>query len=128
MTDGERLAWAAGFFDGEGCILVMGGTQLCMSVTQVDRAPLDRLTEILGGRVHGPRPNRGFRPIFEWKIASSPGVVQALRHLLPFLTCKHAQAVAAIGFPLNQKGQRLSDGVRIQRFVIDAELRLLKKI
>ncbi len=130
MTDGEKLAWAAGFFDGEGCVAVANGNSLYMSAAQIDRTPLDQLTEILGGKVYGPRyPSReGRRPIFEWKLTTHHNVVRALRCLLPFLTCKHAQATLAMTFPICAKGERITGEMHIERIVIDAQLRALKKL
>ncbi len=53
------LAWAAGFIDGEGCFHVRDYTSkavVTMSITQVDRRPLDRLARVIGGVVvKGPR-------------------------------------------------------------------------
>jgi hypothetical protein len=61
----EELAWAAGFFDGEGYV---GGEQqegrsvrLVIQVAQADPRPLERLCAALGGNVHGPY-ERGNRP------------------------------------------------------------------
>jgi hypothetical protein len=53
-----ELAWAAGFFDGEGCFTVRHSRErpaLVLSITQVDRRPLDRFAAILGLKVLGPR-------------------------------------------------------------------------
>jgi hypothetical protein len=44
-VDTHELAWAAGFFDGEGCVTFRRTgiwTSICMSVSQADRGPLDR--------------------------------------------------------------------------------------
>lgn len=54
----HELAWAAGFFDGEGCVsLLKSGrhTYPQVGISQVDRMVLDRVTEAVGfGKVYGP--------------------------------------------------------------------------
>jgi hypothetical protein len=53
------LAWAAGFFDGEGCTSTRvggnGKTYLRVSIGQKDRRALDRFAVTVGGcKVYGP--------------------------------------------------------------------------
>lgn len=48
----EELAWAAGFFDGEGCTVqrhIKGNVYPALSVSQVERAPLERFQRAVGG-------------------------------------------------------------------------------
>lgn len=53
------IAWAAGFIDGEGCITITKSSRdsrwhiysVCLSVTQREREPLDKLSELFGGKV-----------------------------------------------------------------------------
>ena len=59
-----EIAWAAGFFDGEGCIThgrrhADGSVPLRLALNQVDRRPLDRFAQILGGSVKGPYTLKG---------------------------------------------------------------------
>lgn len=57
-----ELAWAAGFFDGEGCCYTAkmgrksGGKYLHLDIAQVDRFVLDRFHRAVGGvgKVYGP--------------------------------------------------------------------------
>jgi len=44
----ENLAWAAGFFDAEGCFSTTPRTGVCASITQTDRELLDRFQSIVG--------------------------------------------------------------------------------
>lgn len=53
------LAWAAGFFDAEGCFSTTGSTGVSASITQTDRELLDRFRRIVGlGKVYGPYETR----------------------------------------------------------------------
>src|SRR5690349_14646134 len=61
-----ELAWAAGFFEGEGCVYLAPGNlrpYLRIHIGQVDdRLPLDRFVEAVGaGRVRGPHMMKGKR-------------------------------------------------------------------
>jgi hypothetical protein len=74
MTEIE-LAWAAGFFDGEGSVRIdkaRGGAptgRLTVEISQIDRAPLDALRAKWGGIV---RPVGGvhLRAAWKWQVVS----------------------------------------------------------
>lgn len=99
-----EVAWAAGFFDGEGSVFVThnkarGGTMPhkeyvstspVISLAQVDRRPLDRFLTALGRelpKVRGPYKPRGGNssPYYKWEISGRPSVCQTLIRLWPFL-------------------------------------------
>lgn len=51
----NSLAWAAGFFDAEGCFSTTSRVGVSASITQTDRELLDRFQSIVGlGKVYGP--------------------------------------------------------------------------
>ena len=61
----EQLAWAAGFFEGEGSVgayYIKNGNRwvLKLSIAQVEREPLDKFHAAIGGlgRVYGPYKQR----------------------------------------------------------------------
>ncbi len=118
-NDAIELAWAAGFFDGEGTITVsvtrpnparpprqrtghvtfyVGVNQATSAISDVAiPAPIARFAEALGmGTVVGPyRQDDHRRPIFKWYGHNQVGLA-ALSVLWPFL-CepKRAQAIRA---------------------------------
>jgi hypothetical protein len=51
----SELAWAAGFFDGEGCTSAARGIPI-VAVTQAERATLERFQRAVGGigKIFGP--------------------------------------------------------------------------
>ena len=77
----QDLAWAAGFFDGEGCFSVgtgnlkRSGTRshfVCLTINQVDREVLDKFHSIMGvGSVRGPIARNdspiGTKPLYIYK-------------------------------------------------------------
>ena len=96
------LAWAAGFFDGEGCVRVHHSKgdsyRLALSVSQADERPLLHLRNILGGRINDKspaRPNR--RRQWQW-AASTREAASALRAMLPYLVLKNGEASLALMF------------------------------
>jgi hypothetical protein len=97
------LAWAAGFYDGEGstvfCTKRGGhGSFQSITVTQVDRQSLDRFVRAIGlGRVVGPyhRRNKNHQAYFQVTIYNIEGVCSALSQLWPYLgDAKRNQAIA----------------------------------
>lgn len=98
MSRNTELAWAAGFFDGEGCT-----TQCRWSptiyVSQNDREVLDRFQAAVGlGKVRGPyrRSKSSYKPESPRYIFHTSGATTAevLKLLWPFLSrVKKEQAI-----------------------------------
>lgn len=96
------IAWAAGFFDGEGSILLRKYTvknhiqwTLRLVLVQKDPAPLYEFQTIVGGL--GTVHRRETRPITVWEVASHEAEI-ALRTLYPYLRAKQYQADIALKF------------------------------
>lgn len=53
--DDRDVAWAAGFFEGEGCMSYSGGYPR-LTVANCDLEPLDRFLDVVGGSLCGPYP------------------------------------------------------------------------
>jgi hypothetical protein len=97
------IAWAAGFFDGEGCIYASESEQggyrrftFVLQVAQVRREPLDALSAAWGGSVRGQQP-RNPRHQFQWQWGlRGRKAAQFLSDVLPYLRVKAEPARAAI--------------------------------
>ena len=92
MAPDTEVAWAAGFFDGEGntCASRTRGKvrSIHMSVSQCERSPLERFVEAVGhGIIHGPYARNGgtTRPIWTVRINGRPKVAEVLELLRPYL-------------------------------------------
>lgn len=105
MKDTE-LAWAAGYFDGEGSTYVNRRkgvkhygrenpsittvTTPCMSVCQVDRRTLDRFVSAIEStrKIGGPyKPKtESSNPYFKWSLEGRPSVCATLTLLWPYLS------------------------------------------
>lgn len=106
MTTTERhdlIVWAAGFFDGEGCIWVgriNESWRLTVHVSQMWREPLDLYIALFGGSVSRDRQH-----LWRWS-ASNQIAKNALRELSPFLQLKREQAETAISFQDRRRANR----------------------
>lgn len=101
-----ELAWAAGFYDGEGCLTTLryrgrqnGYTQPQMMLAQVELQPLQRfLAAVEAGRIKGPYgPHKGQKqPQWRWTVCSRGDVKHVLEVLWPYLSDpKKEQALRA---------------------------------
>ena len=114
LVDRCDLAWAAGFFDGEGWADAVGqtGRRTRQPQARVNQAAaggipqaLLRLQASVGGlgRIGGPRREEGRVDIYHWYV-SSRGDVERLRVLLePWLgQVKLTQLAEALGLPVSR--------------------------
>ena len=88
----EDIAWAAGFFDGEGYLGIgrAGGSAFGIQVqaSQKARKPLEKLTRIFGCGFIVYKPSSG---VHVWNTAHRQGAM-VLRLIMPHLTIKRRQA------------------------------------
>lgn len=113
----ENLAYIAGFFDGEGAIIIgrrgpkhYKSLQLTVTLTQTDRVILEWVNEQLGGvgrvrvKNHGRKTralvqNLGYNLKECYEVVwDSRAAESVLRALLPFLRVKKARAEIALQF------------------------------
>lgn len=95
----QRVAWAAGFLDGEGWFGIPGRDHRghwrppCIEAAQVaTRAPLDELAELFGGTV------KWCRSAWVWRLYARQAVAEALMQLTPYLRVKGDQASLLLAF------------------------------
>jgi hypothetical protein len=68
-----ELAWAAGFFEGEGSVTITKRDDtLHVRAAQVDREPLVRLQNMFGGHIRDKciKATRNNKPCLEWNICT----------------------------------------------------------
>lgn len=106
--DREALAWAAGFFDGEGSTCLRtdrrrarGNTELLLTITQHGTPPEELLrfqAAVLGlGNVHGPFAWNGERVRYTYTANGRERVPAILAMLWPWLSsAKKAQALVSV--------------------------------
>jgi hypothetical protein len=134
----EQIAWAAGFFDGEGCITakstytssrgrkrVLVGS-LVVTVVQRVVDPLYIFREMFGGAVRLNK-NRTGNPVWaiEYYGTDAMNILEALR---PYLVVKREQAELALTMKdsFHTGGRQLTDDEIKRRQVWHAQMRQLK--
>lgn len=89
-----EVGWAAGIFEGEGCITMhdvsrgkMGSWQVF--VTMTDRDVIERLALVLGGSAQGPyKPPHykdHYKPFWRWQVQDRRKINDVLTLLYPHL-------------------------------------------
>jgi hypothetical protein len=108
----EDLAWAAGFFDGEGCFSCAAG-YAAIFIGQVDREPLDRFRATIGaGNVNGPYVRRSpIRPSKQDQYAFNAYGWNTLRRVTELLwpnlgAGKRMQAANVFERAVSPKGEK----------------------
>lgn len=119
----EQLAWAAGLFEGEGCIHAYhagkrgSGCQMRLGMT--DRDVVERFAAIMGcGNIYQPRIDRckrsdprkqGKKPVHTWCLYKAPELIAALEALMPWFgerRLKRANEVIEIARDIVPLGER----------------------
>jgi hypothetical protein len=112
MATSEEIAWAAGLFEGEGCVTDVGG-RFALLVTNTDEWVIRRFDEIMPmGRVYGPYRNSeadGHRrkPFWAWQAYEENGF-DAMQLLAPLLSPRRrARAYELTGIHFPKQGLRI---------------------
>lgn len=101
--DTHELAWAAGFFDGEGsicCSFRAGRAEISFSVSQSDRRPIDRFHKVIKvGSVRGPYAQRyvNGKPYYIYSVSTHSRIQAVVAMLWRWLSePKREQVTRAI--------------------------------
>lgn len=111
-----KIAYIAGFFDGEGCIRIKKANQkghsyyLWVAITNSNKQILEEVMELFGGKVRLAERSVNKR-IYHYLITASEAY-DFLMILTPFLKEKKAQAQFAMTFH-RRKGKMLPESRRI---------------
>lgn len=125
MTDVD-LAYAAGFFDGEGSIGVYRANQTQVQISNTCRESLENFARMFGGKVikvpgkHMEDKNPKWRPAYAWRVYGLRAG-ECLALLLPYLKEKRPQAELFLQFLfLTTEEKKASD--------IPQQLKILKRL
>ena len=139
MSKSHRLAWAAGFLDGDGFITIQNrksvvngktysGTYLRVGACQAKQDVLLELQSLFGGSIRPKNsgPNKeGYnrKPQWLWNV-STQEAGETLKQLLPFLIHKKAVAVLALEFQetMSTNKQQLSPDTVEKRLSLQTEI------
>lgn len=121
LTREQLVAWAAGFFDGEGSVGLfrarMGGKVMTLRVRvgQKTREPLERFVLLWGGSIWHRKANGHQTEFYEWSKNSRPAY-EALLEMEPYLVVKKPQVQVArdfmsgVGIQGGHRGDRIGNG------------------
>ena len=120
-------AWAAGFFDGEGCIIIAKRPKdnfaLQLTTVQIEVAPLYKLQRLWGGSVY---PSKG-KKLPCWTI-NGREAARFLQNIFPYLLVKAEQAKVGLEFAetIDISRRPLPNAVKEKRQTLADKLLLLR--
>ena len=83
-----NVAWAAGLFEGEGCInLKKNWKGVSLQVNSSDKDVLQRLADIFGGSIYQTTMSKHpshYKQMYNWTLQKRSLVINALEQMLPF--------------------------------------------
>lgn len=127
--------YAAGFFDGEGCVRLTATTEcvggIHVFITNTYKPILDTFATQFGGTVSlRTESNDRHKTIYQWRIASKKGARVFLEAVLPHLVEKREQALVGLEYcslpdlRINRFTRTNSEMVEGRRLRADMALRL----
>lgn len=90
----KRYAWAAGLFEGEGCIVTSGRSRR-IELGSCDEDVVRRFHEVVGvGTIyHEHRENPAHRDLWKWSCSRYSDLAPLLAAFLPYLGDRRSQRV-----------------------------------
>lgn len=139
MSKSHRLAWAAGFIDGDGFITIQNrksvvngktysGTYLRVGACQAKQDVLLELQSLFGGsiRIKNSGPNKeGYNRKQQWVwTLSTEQAYECLKQIIPFMIHKKEVAELALFFQetMSTNKQQLSEDTVKKRLALQAEI------
>ena len=119
-----QIAWASGFFDGEGFVgtskrvnkkngKVYESLYIRIGINHVAPEPLEKIIELFGGELNKQKLEKvvgNRKPRNQWKITTEKAT-KALKEMLPYLINKKDVALLAIEFQETMNCERTRWGV-----------------
>ena len=108
----ETCAYFAGFFDGEGSVLISKRgkdtyyPQVTLSLSNTDEKPVRLLHRTFGGHILIIKPRIPHHKVqFTWRVSKRSEILTALTAIFPWLITKKPIAVAALTIVRNAPGK-----------------------
>jgi len=141
MSRSHRLAWAAGFMDGDGFITIQhrtskvngkhySGHYVRLGCCQASEVPLKELQALFGGtiRIKNSGPNResyNRKTQYLWCLSTSQACA-AIQQILPYLIHKKEVAEIALEFQSTMgTTKKLTDEVKTYRELLKQKIQFL---
>lgn len=83
------IAWAAGLFEGEGCMSTgprkPGGRGVQVRLGMTDRDVVERFARVMDvGNIHRREDARGWKPVHTWVLYEAAEVIRVIEMLMPY--------------------------------------------
>ena len=134
MTKEESIIYAAGLFDGEGWISIVGIVKrreyrLVVGLTMTDSRPIIFLNDWFGGDDRSDAMYHTYtgKPVYRW-VLHATNAMDFLKLIKPFSITKKEKIDLAIEFQERKNkdfGQRLSDEIILHRHLAYERMKLL---
>lgn len=87
MVSKAEVAWAAGFYEGEGYLTKTSPPRV--QIAQCNIEPLEKLQSLFGGSIYGPEMPKGARqPVFRWVLGDHASSKSFIYAIFPWLSDK----------------------------------------
>lgn len=139
MSRTHEVAWAAGFFDGEGYIVIQErshlkyiGFYLRIGINHVAIEPLLEMKRLFGGSIEKQNPEKvvgNRKPRHRW-TANTQNAADILKQLMPYLKNKNKVAEVALEFQqtIQQHKRKVPNEVQILRKLYKERLQYLNSL
>lgn len=140
MSKSHRLAWAAGFIDGDGFITIQdrsqiingkhyGGHYVRLGCCQATEVPLKELQALFGGsiRIKNSGPNKeGYNRKMQyiWTLSTQQACL-AIQCMIPYLIHKKEVGLLALEFNTTLGKGRVSEETKTYRELIKQKIQFL---
>lgn len=139
MSHTHKIAWAAGFFDGEGFISIQErhhpkyiGFYLRIGINHVAPEPIYEMQKIFGGAIEKQNPAKVIgkrKPRHRWTLGTA-AAAEALKQLMPYLINKNKVAALALDFQqtIGPRGTPVSEDIQYKRIELKQQITLLNSL
>lgn len=133
--DNFNIAYAAGLFDGEGCITVKRSVShgtitrsLNVRVEMACKPVLDYLAAGFDGevKISPSKRDSGYKPVYRLEFRSQKAK-DVLNLLIPYLIEKRDQAIVALAYPITSRGHKHNGAAKELQEEIYWALREMKR-
>ncbi len=98
MSTDIEIAWAAGLFEGEGCIVLRAKRAAELTVGMTDRDVIDRFHRVVGAGyvLTESRTKDGHKTLHRWMCGKSADVRAVLAAFLPYFGARRAEKATEV--------------------------------
>lgn len=133
MSRTHEVAWAAGFFDGEGYITIQErhhpkyvGFYLRIGINHVAIEPLLEIQKLFGGKIEKQNPEKvvgNRKPRHRWTLSTSMAA-EVLKQMMPYFKNKNKVAEIALEFQstIGNRGKSVSEDTQLYRKLLKEKI------